>query len=71
MTEYVVTEDENSPPGGYGIAAFIGKAPVKNIPGVFVSRADAEAAADLLNGLGVELCHMEDNIEDYLTDFSL
>lgn len=70
MTEYAVTEYADSA-GGYGISALKDKTPVKSISGIFTKKADAQAVADLLNGLEVELCHMEDIIEDYLTDFSV
>ncbi|MEE0913089.1 MAG: DUF6514 family protein [Ruminococcus sp.] len=55
----------------YGIEAYDGNILLKSIDSITDSRSDIEKIASLCNELKIELCHLEDIIEDYLTDFSI
>lgn len=55
----------------YGIDAFDDGKLVENICGITDIKADAEKLVNLFNELEIELCHFDDIIEDYLTDFEI
>ncbi len=69
--EYRVTGDSSEETSGYGIALFCRGELQKHLPCISENRADIDALAAMLNELGVEACHFEDVVEDYLTDFSV
>ncbi len=71
MTEYRITATKEASQVKYGVTAYIMREPVRTIPDVFQSLEDAQNVVELLNAAEVELCHLEDIIEDYLTDFSI
>lgn len=71
MTEYKVCEDTDSQHYVYGIAAFSDDVALRIIPRVFSSLKDARRVVGLLNELKIELCHLDDIVEDYLTDFEI
>ena len=70
MTKYFITIDSDKPPS-YGITAVENGKTAGLIPSVFPSRKQAEEVAEMINELALEPCHLEDVIEDWLTDFSL
>ena len=55
----------------FGIDAFNDGNLVKSVYGITDLTEDAERLMKLLNELSIELCHFEDIIEDYLTDFEI
>ena len=55
----------------FGIDAFNDGNLVKSVCGITDLTEDAERLMKLLNELSIELCHFEDIIEDYLTDFEI
>lgn len=55
----------------FGIDAFNDGNLVKSVYGITDLTEDAERLMKLLNELNIELCHFEDIIEDYLTDFEI
>ena len=55
----------------FGIDAFNDGNLVKSVYGITDLSEDAERLMKLLNELNIELCHFEDIIEDYLTDFEI
>ncbi|MEE1319889.1 MAG: DUF6514 family protein [Ruminococcus sp.] len=55
----------------YGIEAFDGNTLLKSIDCITDSRSDIEKITSLCNELNIELCHLDDIIEDYLTDFCI
>lgn len=67
MVEYKLNCEENS----YGIDAIKNGITVKSINCITDEIGDANSLVDLLNNLKIELCHFEDIIEDYLTDFRI
>lgn len=71
MTEYRISEPAAAETASYGVTAYINSIPAVTVPDVFPSKEDACRVVALLNELEVELCHLEDIIEDYLTDFSV
>lgn len=70
MTRYFVTRDSDEPPS-FGIIAVENGKTAGCVPSVFPLREQAEEAAYMMNELALEPCHLEDVIEDWLTDFSL
>ena len=67
MVEYKINCEDNA----YGIIALANDKTVKSIDCITESFDDANSLVDLLNDLKIELCHFEDIIEDYLTDFCI
>lgn len=55
----------------YGIDAFDDNNLVKTVCGITDIKTDAEKLVNLFNELEIELCHFDDIIEDYLTDFEI
>lgn len=55
----------------YGIDAFDNNNLVKSVCGITDIKSDAEKLVNLFNELEIELCHFDDIIEDYLTDFEI
>lgn len=55
----------------YGVDAFDDNILVKSVCGITDIKSDAEKLVNLFNELEIELCHFEDIIEDYLTDFEI
>ena len=49
----------------FGISAFCGKKLIKSVSGI------SESFREMCNELELELCQLDDIIEDYLTDFTL
>ncbi|MCD8026413.1 MAG: DUF6514 family protein [Clostridiales bacterium] len=69
MIAYKIKRPDCLNKSGYGIDVFDNTALIKSIDNFTDSKSDAEKIADLCNELQVEPCHLEDIIEDYLTDF--
>lgn len=57
--------------GEYGISAFENEQTIICIERITNNRIDMEQLADMCNELELELCHLNDVIEDYLTDFRI
>lgn len=55
----------------FGIDAFDDGKKIKSVCGITNLKTDAEKLVNLFNELNIELCHFEDIIEDYLTDFEI
>ena len=55
----------------YGIDVFDDGNLIKSTCGITDVKTDAEKLVKLFNELEIELCHFEDIIEDYLTDFEI
>ena len=55
----------------FGIDAFNDGNLVKSVYGITDIKTDAEKLVNLFNELEIELCHFDDIIEDYLTDFEI
>lgn len=53
----------------YGIDVFEDGMLVRSVSEITENRSDIEKLADLCNEMKIELCHLDDIIEDYLTDF--
>lgn len=71
MTEYKLTEDEESNDSAYGISVYINNSLVKSIPDICADKTDAEELVNMLNILEVDICHFDYVIEDFLTDFQI
>lgn len=54
----------------FGISAFCGKA-IKSVSGISESFREMTELVEMCNELELELCQLDDIIEDYLTDFTL
>ena len=57
--------------GEYGIDAIEDGRVVKSTAEISESREDMQRLADMCNKLKLELCHLDDVVEDYLTDFCI
>ena len=55
----------------FGIDVFDDGKKIKSVCGITNLKTDAEKLVNLFNELNIELCHFEDIIEDYLTDFEI
>lgn len=71
MPQYEPVREEEETEPCYGVRATEGSCVLKYIPAVFDNEKDALKLTALLNEEAVSLCHFEDIIEDYLTDFTV
>ena len=55
----------------YGINVFDGNTLIKSSDDITDNEADIAKLVDMCNELEIELCHFDDIIEDYLTDFHI
>ena len=55
----------------FGISAFCGKKLIKSVSGISESFREMTELVEMCNELELELCQLDDIIEDYLTDFTL
>jgi len=55
----------------FGISAFCGKKLIKSVSGISESFRQMTELVEMCNELELELCQLDDIIEDYLTDFTL
>lgn len=69
MLEYKLKCVECCSDNQYGIDVFEDGMLVRSVGKITENRSDIEKLADLCNELKIELCHLDDIIEDYLTDF--
>ena len=53
------------------ISAFGGKKLIKSVSGISESFREMTELVEMCNELELELCQLDDIIEDYLTDFTL
>lgn len=71
MIQYEKNVNRNNGDVGYGIDAILNNKIVKCIDNITDDKDDIEKIVALCNELELELCHLNDVIEDYLTDFSI
>lgn len=69
MTTYQLTENEDSD-CPYGIEALSDGTSLR-YDNVTSDRASMEAIVGICNEGGLEICHLEDILEDFLTDFCI
>ncbi|MEE1220092.1 MAG: DUF6514 family protein [Ruminococcus sp.] len=55
----------------YGINVLQNGLIVKSINCITHSKTDMQKLCDMCNKLKLEICHLDDIIEDYLTDFEI
>lgn len=55
----------------YGINVFDGNTLIKSINDISDNETDIIKLVNMCNELKIELCHFDDIIEDYLTDFHI
>lgn len=55
----------------FGIDVFENGKKIKTVCGITDIKTDVEKLVSLFNELDIELCHFDDIIEDYLTDFEI
>lgn len=55
----------------YGIDAFEDERLIKSVSGITDVFDDIIRIRDMCNELEIEICHIDDIIEDYLTDFCI
>lgn len=69
MIEYKFNCIEYCSENGYGIDVFSKGKLVKSIGGITNNYNDIILLVNMCNELEIELCHIDDIVEDYLTDF--
>lgn len=55
----------------FGITVFFNEKVIKNIPSLSKSKNDIENLVNMCNELKIEECHIDDIVEDFLTDFKI
>lgn len=53
----------------YGISAYENERHLKSIDGIADDKSLVQKLVDICNELEIELCHFDDIVEDFLTDF--
>lgn len=71
MLTYRIICKKSEEKENYGIAACLDGAVVKSIPDISPDKEDIAKIVEMCNELEIELCHFEDIVEDYLTDFCI
>lgn len=71
MIIYRTSITKNGSDKEYGIDAYDDEKLIKSVCGITKLENDAEKLVQMFNELHIELCHFEDIIEDYLTDFEI
>lgn len=71
MTEYKVNCVKYCSDNDYGIDVFSRGKLVKSIDRITNNYNDIILLVNMCNELEIELCHIDDIVEDYLTDFCI
>lgn len=71
MVIYKLSGIKNHNISEYGIDAFEGQQLIKSVANITDNKADILKLIEMCNELQLELCHLDDIIEDYLTDFCI
>jgi hypothetical protein len=71
MISYEVSSVERQSTTEFGINAFSNGSLVKSVDAITENAEHIQKLAAMFNELEIELCHFEEIIDDYLTDFSI
>lgn len=71
MITYILNHTHEDGFNTFGISAFCGKKLIKSVSGISESFREMTELVEMCNELDLELCQLDDIIEDYLTDFKL
>lgn len=71
MITYEINCDTNEPQNGFGIDVLCDGHLVKSVSDITSNKDDMIVLAKMCNELNLELCHFDDVVEDYLTDFCI
>lgn len=71
MVIYKINYLKNDTHPEFGIDAFENGLLIKSIEGITDIYNDIVCLNDMCNELEIEICHLDDIIEDYLTDFCI
>ena len=69
--KYGINHNKNNTNPEFGIDVFNNGKLVKSIPSISEDKNEIERILSICNELNLELCQLDDIIEDYLTDFSI
>lgn len=69
--KYSINLNKNNTHLEFGIDVFKDEKIIKSIHSISENKEDIEKIVSLCNELDIEMCHLDDIIEDYLTDFSI
>ena len=69
--KYSINLNKNNTHLEFGIHVFKDEKIIKSIHSISENKEDIEKIVSLCNELDIEMCHLDDIIEDYLTDFSI
>lgn len=71
MVTYKINYFKNDTHSEFGIDAFEDGLLIKSVGGITDVFSDITRLRDMCNELEIEICHLDDIIEDYLTDFRI
>ena len=71
MITYILNHTHEDGFNTFGISALCGKKLIKSVSGISESFREMTELVEMCNELELELCQLDDIIEDYLTDFKL
>ncbi len=69
MLLFKINVSFNKNNASFGIDVLKGKQTIRTFPGISDSSDELEKLITLCNSLDIEECHIDDIIEDFLTDF--
>lgn len=69
--KYGINQNKNNSHLEFGIDVFDEGILIKSIPSISEDKKEIEKILSVCYELDIELCHLDDVIEDYLTDFSI
>ncbi len=71
MITYKLNITTNELCNEFGISAFSGDTLIKSVYSITDNKNDVVELIDMCNELELDVCHLDDIVEDYLTDFSI
>lgn len=71
MVEFKINKTDFSGRSEYGIDLIIDSKTIKSISSLSESLDDVTELVNVCNDLGIEPCHFDDIVDDYLTDYQI
>ena len=69
--EYLINKTDYKSEKLYGIDIFRNRTLIKSLTSITDNYSDITKLADMCNELEIELCHFDDILEDYFTDYNV
>lgn len=71
MIIYMLNTSDNNSQQEYGISAYSNGILKKAVYSITSDKQDVAKLVSICNELKVDICHLDDIVEDYLTDFCI